>query len=56
MVVLGLSNRSEAVRRALTLLHQEAAEVRVEADYASWYGAERAPLGEVTAGLYADDE
>jgi Arc/MetJ-type ribon-helix-helix transcriptional regulator len=34
MVVLGLNNRSEAVRQALLLLHREAAEVRVEADYA----------------------
>jgi hypothetical protein len=55
MVVLGLSNRSEAVRRALLLLHMEAAEVRVEADYEACYGSERAPLSDVTAGLYTDE-
>jgi hypothetical protein len=56
MAVLGLTNRSEAVRRALVLLHQEAAEVRVEEEYQSWYGSERAPLSDVTAALYSDDE
>jgi hypothetical protein len=56
MAVLGLSNRSEAVRRALILLHHEAAEVRVEAEYLAWFGTERAPLSDVTAALYPDDE
>ena len=56
MAVLGLSNRSEAVRRALILLHHEAAEERVEAEYDAWYGTERVPLPDVTAALYPDDE
>jgi len=52
--ILGL-DRSEALRRGLRLLHREARETRMARDVEEYYGGERAPLSEVTAGVFGRD-
>lgn len=51
--VLGM-DRSEALRRGLGLLHQEALEIRMARGVESFYGSDRAPLSGVTQALYED--
>jgi len=50
--ILGLKGRSEVVRAALQLLHQEAREERMAQEIDAFYGAEAAPL---PTGVVADD-
>jgi hypothetical protein len=48
--VLGLPNRSEAIRVALRLLHREARHAALAQDYDAFYGVEQpAPLSDVAA-------
>lgn len=47
---LGLSNRSEAVREGLRLLHREARHTALARDYDNFYGAGvEAPVSEISA-------
>jgi len=50
---LGL-DRSQALRRGLRLLHQEATEIRMAQEYAEFYPGGKAPLSPLTAALYPD--
>ncbi len=48
--VLGLANRSEAVRAGLRLLHRRARHAALARHYDDFYGTgEQAPVGDVTA-------
>jgi Arc/MetJ-type ribon-helix-helix transcriptional regulator len=47
--LLGLPNRSAAVREGLRLLHRRARELALARDYDDFYQGEPAPLGEVAA-------
>lgn len=47
-------DRSEALRRGLRLLHREALETRMAQDVEDFYSGERAPLSDVSAGLYGE--
>lgn len=47
--MLGLANRSAAVREGLRLLHRRARELALAQDYDSFYQGSAAPLSEVTA-------
>lgn len=48
--VLGLANRSEAVREGLKLLHRKARKTALAADYDSFYGKDNeAPLSDLAA-------
>ena len=51
--ILGI-DRSEALRRGLRLLHREALETRMAQDVDGFYSGERAPLSDVTAGVYGE--
>ena len=53
---LGLDGTSEAIREALLLLHRKARLVAVGQSYDAFYDSEPAPVSEVTAALYPDDE
>lgn len=53
LLILGI-DRSEALRRGLRLLHREAAEARMSSDVDAFYRGGRAPLSDVTAGLYSN--
>lgn len=49
--VLGISNRSEAMRRALKLLHREARQAKLAQSYDDFYGEGNvAPLPETVDG------
>ncbi len=50
---LGL-DRSQALRRGLRLLHQEASEIRMAQEYDDFYPGAKAPLSQLTAALYPD--
>lgn len=47
--VLGLPNRSAAVREGLRLLHRRARELALARDYDDFYQGEAAPVSDVTA-------
>ncbi|MPZ27445.1 MAG: hypothetical protein GEV12_13810 [Micromonosporaceae bacterium] len=47
--LLGLPNRSAAVREGLRLLHRRARELALARDYDDFYHGEAAPLSDVTA-------
>ncbi len=47
--VLGLASRSEAVRRAITLLHQQARDAELAQSYDDFYDGLQAPLGAIAA-------
>jgi Arc/MetJ-type ribon-helix-helix transcriptional regulator len=49
VAALGLSNRSQAVRQALRLLHKQAREATLQRSYAEFYGETEAPLGDMAA-------
>lgn len=52
--ILGI-DRSEALRRGLRLVHRQALEMRMAGDVEQFYGGDRAPLSEVTAGIYGQE-
>lgn len=54
--LLGLEGTSEAIREGLHLLHRRAELVALGRAYDDFYGGEPAPLSDVTAALYGDDE
>ncbi|MGF1661283.1 MAG: ribbon-helix-helix protein, CopG family [Kineosporiaceae bacterium] len=54
--VLGLSGISEAIREGLVLLHRKARQVALGQSYDSFYDGHRAPVSDVTAALYPDED
>lgn len=62
--VLGLRNRSEALREGLRLLHQRASHADLARDYDAFYGTSGAPTSDITAagdqvaaeGMNTDDD
>ncbi|MGH3544807.1 MAG: ribbon-helix-helix protein, CopG family, partial [Mycobacteriales bacterium] len=46
---LGLPNRSEAMRRAIALLHQQAREAELSQSYDEYYGGQQTPVSDVSA-------
>ncbi len=54
--ILGLGGISEAIREGLVLLHRKARQVALGQSYDSFYDGQPAPLSEVTAALYPDED
>jgi len=52
--VLGLSGASELVREGLRLVHKQAREAAMAAEYDKFYGGEAAPLPEGVAAIWGD--
>lgn len=52
--VLGLSGASELVREGLRLVHKQAREAAMAAEYEEFYGGEAAPLPEGVAAIWGD--
>ncbi len=62
--VLGLRNRSEALREGLRLLHQRAGHADLAREYDAFYGTSEVPISDITAagdqvaaeGMSTDDD
>lgn len=53
---LGLEGTSEAIREGLLLLHRKARLAALGQSYDAFYDLAPAPVSEVTAALYPDDQ
>jgi hypothetical protein len=54
--ILGLGGISEAIREGLVLLHRKARQVALGQSYDSFYDGRPAPVSDVTAALYPDED
>lgn len=53
---LGLAGTSDAIREGLLLLHRKARLVALGRAYDAFYEGQRAPVSDVTAALYPDED